>query len=930
MRDGNEFFENRNRLGELIKYRILNTPPEKKFDDLAKLMAMTCDVPIALITFMDDKNQYFKSRYGIDFTENPIENSFCNHILKTPNKVTEISNLRKDNSVSQNPFIVNNPKLSFYAGYPLINADGYLLGSICLYGFQVKKLSNTQKDALKIIAQQIIELLELRKSQLFIDEAKNKRLLDNVNLKKGIDAIGLATWEWNITTNVCQFSNGWAELLGYKLSELEPTNFQTWVDLVHPDDISIASDNYYNALIKHDNILDVEFRMRKKDGKYLWIQSKGKTIKKDTNGKPIIAFGIHIDINDKKLAEKQLKRINENIPAAVFRYVAYSNGTSKLLYYTKKLNQLYDLPEDLSLDGDNIKLVWNKIHPDDLTKVQAAVEKSKRELSEYKADYRIINDNGKTKWLSASGSIFFSNDEETVWDTAVFDVTEEKLASIKLEEINNQLKKAQKIGKLGYWKHNLDQDSLTWSTEIYNLLELDENKTTPSFELFYNMLHPEDKQQFYEESTKAQVENKVALIEHRILLPDDRIKWFELTTGIEDFNLKNEKIREWVVQDITEQKLLSISVEESNNRFRLATQATADIIWDWDIKENRILFGENFSKFIKNDFEDDQIKSDYFIRKCIHANDRSRVRKSLMNALNNEEDYWKCKYRVKSNQGDYLYIQDNALIIRDKKGKALRMVGAMNEITEQKEQTKKLRQLNKILKIKSLDLIRSNDDLEQFAYVASHDLQEPLRMITSFLTLLEKRYEDKLDDKAKTYIHFAVDGAKRMRTIILDLLDYSRVGKTESKLTNVDVNELVNDVINFNHRTISKLNATIKVEELPIINSYNSELTHVFSNILGNALKYQVPNIKPEIIISCSDIKTHWEFSIEDNGIGIDEKYTDQVFVIFKRLHSKEEYSGTGIGLAISKKIINTLGGEIWIEKAKKQGSIFKFTIKKQ
>ncbi len=929
MRDINKFFRNKYRLESLLEYDILDTAPEKEFDELAKLAAIICDVPIALITFMDDKNQYFKSRYGTDLSENQIENSFCKHLVDNHIELLEIPDLSADSRTAKNPFVINSPHLLFYAAYPLNNVEGHLLGSICVHDFQEKNLSKNQKDALKIIGQQIIKLLETRKNKIQLEKENKKLISHTKNLQNAIEIRDLGTWEWNIETNETKFNNKWAEILGYKLSEFKTTSFQTWVDLMHPDDLSNASDKVHKAFIKDGEILNNEFRMRKKDGTYVWIESKGKIIKRDTNGKPLIIAGTHLDITNQKITELHLTKIHENIPAAVFRYIAKNDGTNQLLYYNKKLNMLYDIPEDLNLEGENINLVWNKIHPEDIPIIQNAIEKSKKELIDYKAEYRILGKNNSIKWLKAQGSLCFTNDTETVWDTVVFDITQEKLAKNRLNEINKQLKKAQKIAKLGYWKHNLDNDSLTWSNEIYNILELDKNNTTASSDLFFEMVHPDDKQQFLEKSNKAKAENCIANIEHRILLPDGRIKWIEITTGTQYVNLKNERVRECVVQDITNKKQQSFLVKESNDRFKLATKATSDIIWDWDMVKNRVLFGENFKELINGDFDDEKIKSEDFMNTYINPNDRKRVNKSLMNVIRGNRSQWDVKYRLKLKDGQYINVENKALIIRDNQGKPLRMVGAMNNITEQINQNKKLSQLNNVLTTKSEELVLSNNDLEQFAYVASHDLQEPLRMITSFLTLLEKKYDNKLDDKAKTYIHFAVDGAKRMRKIILDLLDYSRVGRLETQATDIDIAELINDIINFNHRKIGKLNASIKLKEFPTIKSHSSELSQVFSNLISNALKYQKPNKKPIITISCKDIKTHWEFSIEDNGIGIDEKYFNQIFIIFKRLHRKEEYSGTGIGLAVTKKIVNSLGGKIWIEKAKRQGSIFKFTIKK-
>ena len=232
-------------------------------------------------------------------------------------------------------------------------------------------------------------------------------------------------------------------------------------------------------------------------------------------------------------------------------------------------------------------------------------------------------------------------------------------------------------------------------------------------------------------------------------------------------------------------------------------------------------------------------------------------------------------------------------------------------------------QLNEALE----SIKKTNNELEQFAYVASHDLQEPLRMVTSFLSQLEKKYGESLDEKAKEYIFYAVDGAKRMRHIILDLLEYSRAGKSNEKLKKVDINDVIQEIEILHSQQIIELNASIKKIDLPKINTHKTPIRQVFQNLISNALKYHKTGISPEISIVCYPEKTNYHFVVSDNGIGIEQAYHDKVFVIFQRLHSKEEYSGTGIGLAITKKIIESIGGRIWLKSEKNMGCEFHFTV---
>ncbi|MDZ4794998.1 MAG: ATP-binding protein, partial [Bacteroidota bacterium] len=224
---------------------------------------------------------------------------------------------------------------------------------------------------------------------------------------------------------------------------------------------------------------------------------------------------------------------------------------------------------------------------------------------------------------------------------------------------------------------------------------------------------------------------------------------------------------------------------------------------------------------------------------------------------------------------------------------------------------------------------RSNEELEQFAFVASHDLQEPLRMISSFMDQLQRKYGDLLDEKGHEYIHFATDGAKRMKQIILDLLDYSRANKPTEGKEEVDMNEVLSEFKELRRKLISEKIASIKSGDLPTLNTYKAAITQILHCLLDNALKYSIEGTPPIVEIDVAEKEKEWEFSIKDNGIGIEPQFFGKIFIIFQRLHNRDEYKGTGIGLSIAKRHIEFLGGRIWLESAPGEGTVFYFTIPK-
>ena len=272
-----------------------------------------------------------------------------------------------------------------------------------------------------------------------------------------------------------------------------------------------------------------------------------------------------------------------------------------------------------------------------------------------------------------------------------------------------------------------------------------------------------------------------------------------------------------------------------------------------------------------------------------------------------------------SEHGNTTTINLVQISIEDATSKSEKMLYVAQDITHRKQAEQQLTASN-------TELLKSNKELEQFAYVASHDLREPLRMVTSFTQLLAQRYHNRLDDEADTIINFAVDGAKRMETLIEDLLLYSRVGKNNKPLQVVDCNIVLQKALSNLQLLIQENNATIIVRSLPQIFGDESQLIQLFQNLIDNAITYRSQS-DPIIEIDAVSNGQQWLFSVKDNGIGIDPKHNQRIFEVFQRLHPKDKYSGTGVGLAICKKIVERYGGNIWVKSELNTGSIFWLTL---
>ncbi|MCC7207284.1 MAG: PAS domain S-box protein [Anaerolineae bacterium] len=305
-------------------------------------------------------------------------------------------------------------------------------------------------------------------------------------------------------------------------------------------------------------------------------------------------------------------------------------------------------------------------------------------------------------------------------------------------------------------------------------------------------------------------------------------------------------------------------------------------------------------------------------QKVIHPADIHEARESVQAALERNRTA-SAEFRMISKDGRVFPVETHTTQVPAEDGQTTYSVGVIMDITSRKAAEERAAEY-------AAELKRSNEELHQFAYVASHDLQEPLRMVSSYLQLLEKHYGDKLEGDAKEYIEFAIDGAVRMKALIMDLLTYSRVESQTRNMTWAQSQRALEQALTNLKITIDERKAAVTADTLPPVWGDELQLTQLFQNLVGNAIKF-ASDKPPEVHVGVERRGDEWLFSVKDNGIGIEAQYQERIFAIFQRLHSKGKYPGTGIGLAICRKIVERHGGRIWVESTPKQGSTFFFTI---
>lgn len=722
-------------------------------------------------------------------------------------------------------------------------------------------------------------------------------------------------------------------------------------DFIHPDDLNQVLENF-NRLETEKRIEIEVFRFKHKYGGWRWLETTVTNMLDDPAVNAIVA-------NSRDITEKKRFRDLEHLEKVVLEMNFRKDYELEqiLHFYLGKIEEFYEglclnlqkyengewhLWTDSEFSERLLPAIIQK--PESGEKYRRVIENneevvfdrnttelenlfSQLKIKEVKA-FPVKSSSGKI--LAVFSAILTEDSLEETGLPGIIDRTlgmlqliiEFKQKEEALVESNRRFTLVNRATRDAIYEWNIIKDEIEWGAGYSKLFGFEKNQSY-SVEQWNSNIHPEDFEetnnslQSHLEDPKKQKWNHqyrfktakgeyVLVVENGYILRDAKGKAYRMIGAMRD------------ITDLYEyQKELAIS----NERYKYLTKATSDAIWDLDLQKNKLYWGEGFEKLFGYKLAKITTSLDTWTDN-LHPEDYKFAADSLQDAIKGKTRTWEAEYRFKTAEGTYKNVFDRGYIVRDKDGRAIRAVGAMQDMTRQKEYEEQLKKYTRELEI-------SNTELEQFAYVASHDLQEPLRMVTSFLTRLEEKYRDQLDDKAKRYIDFAVDGAKRMREIILDLLEFSRVGRSEDKLEQVDLNEIMDEVKSLYRKPIRESGAEIEYANLPTITAPKSPVRQVFQNLISNALKYRQPGIKPKIEVNYHETKEAYHFSVKDNGIGISSEYFEKIFIIFQRLHQREKYSGSGMGLAVTKKIVENLGGEIGVKSQEGEGSTFYFRLAK-
>jgi PAS domain S-box-containing protein len=655
-----------------------------------------------------------------------------------------------------------------------------------------------------------------------------------------------------------------------------------------------------NLLINEGINFDEELLLLTAKGKERWVRCIGQSERVD--GRCIKIYGSFQDIHESKSLELQISEVLGSISDAFYALDTDWNFT----YFNKEAERLLKKTADEVLG----KSLW-QLFPETVGTILEDIYKQVIDTNNPDSfEYLFPGDN---QWYEVNAypsngtlSVYFKN------------ITERKQAAEALQQAFEE--KTNILESIGdaFFTVSRDWKVTYWNKQAERYLNLKKEKILEKnlWDVFAEAIDSD----FYRQYHYAMETGEIVRFEEEF---SPHGKWFEVTAYPSASGLSI------YFKDVTLRKEADERLIEANERFEKVTEATNDAIWDWDIVNDYIYRSKNIHKFFGENAPT-ELNSKTYWSNSFHPADIEQIKKSISAALNDTNaSRWEAEYRILNESGDVVYVVDRGLIIRDNHGEATKMIGAMTDISEHKRYEEELLAINKKLEAQTKELQRSNEELEQFAFITSHDLQEPLRMISSFMDQLQRKYSDRLDEKGLQYIYYSTDGARRMKQLILDLLLYSRANRPSEQQEVVNLNEIVFEFTQLRRKTIARKKAVVNYNQLPTLETYKAPITQIFHCLLDNALKYTRENVQPIIDIQAKEKGEFWEFAIKDNGIGIDEKFFDKVFIIFQRLHNRKDYEGTGIGLSITKRCVEFLGGTIWIESQVGKGTTFYFTISK-
>lgn len=732
--------------------------------------------------------------------------------------------------------------------------------------------------------------------------------------------------------------------LGYDLSLIE-NPFEFFQKLIHPDDFGPAFENFFEKLFAatDDEIIESEYRMFTKEGEVIWFNERVKVFKRDENEQVWQYLVLLQDVTARTLAlqaEEESQRRYRNFVTYSSDGIYYMNCGKPIpidlpveeqvsMYYehgfieeaNPVIAKMYGLASEQELIGQRIYDLHKGEH----------FEKNQQSFVDFVHNgYRIVDvetiesdKNGRLLYfLNNAVGMITDGKLLGIWGTQQ-NITDRKEAEQAKKESDLLFRSLYEINPLGVaisdWKGTI----LRTNDVFHHMLGYTPGELTGVS--YIDITHPDEVAREVKQFREIiRTRPPSVSFEKRYMHKHGQVVW--ATVNMSFLYTDDGKIRFVIamVEDVTESRKIRLALEQSESLQNAILNTLPDLKFRID-KD-----GHYIGYYPSPDDQDELLVSaEKFLGKQISEFMPTYISDAILKNIEQaiaSREVQQLEYALPIN-GELRYYEARINAINDEE-----VIAVVRNVSERTWAQTQLREKVRELDIKNRQLkkyIDSNMQLENFAYIASHDLREPLRTMGTFAQLLQKRFGEQLDETANTYIDFIVDGSLNMNNLIEDLLTFSRVETQEGDRENINLPKLLDQVIHNLRDVVEANQATIDIRTLPpSLYANPTKVKQLFQNLLVNAIKFRQPDIPPHIIIDSSNLGSYWQFSIQDNGIGIDPDFHEKIFLLFKKLHTRQDFQGTGLGLAICKKIVEQLGGDIWVESRPQAGSTFFFTVR--